>query len=50
MKRPKTNLQLLKTIRNQWVINPKTRIQEDERLNNKKIREESKKIIKEDEC
>jgi len=49
MRQPKTNIKLLKTIRNQWVINPRTRIQEDERLNVKKIREESKKIIKEGE-
>lgn len=36
----------LKQIRNEWVINPRTRVQENEIKNKKKRRQESKRLIK----
>ena len=42
-KKIKTNYDLLKEIRNQWTMNPVTRVQENEKKNNKKIRQGNKK-------
>jgi len=39
----KTFKETLKTIRRFWGINPQTRVQQNEKKNNKKIREQSKK-------
>ena len=39
----KSNIELLKTIRNTWTINPRTRVAENEKNNIKKIRQENKK-------
>ena len=36
----------IKGIRSGWVINPRTRVQEDESKNKKKRRQKDKKIIK----
>ena len=45
-KRKKTIVDLLKSIRGTWNINPKTRVQDNQKKNKKKIRQESKKQIK----
>jgi hypothetical protein len=46
-KKKKTTLDLIKTIRNEWTINPRTRVQENELKNKKKRRQEEKKMVKE---
>lgn len=46
MKKPKTNLELLKSLRNTWTINPRTRVKENEKKNIKKQRQASKKLQK----
>lgn len=46
MKKTKSNIDLIKEIRNSWVINPRTRVQENELKNGKKRRQEEKKLIK----
>ena len=43
MRKPKTSLELLRTLRNNWAINPITRIAENENKNIKKIRQRAKK-------
>ena len=43
MRKPKTSLELLKTLRNNWAINPVTRIAENKQKNIKKIRQKAKK-------
>lgn len=47
MKKKKTNLDLIKTIRNEWSINPRTRVQENELKDKKKRRQDEQKIVKE---
>lgn len=46
MAKKKNMLDLMKEIRRSWVINPKTRVQENELRNKKKRRQEDNKIIK----
>lgn len=43
MRKSKTSLELLKTLRNKWTISPITRIAENEHKNIKKIRQKAKK-------
>jgi hypothetical protein len=43
MRKVKTSLELLKTLRNKWTLNPITRIAENEQKNIKKIRQKAKK-------
>lgn len=47
MKTKKTSFDYMKKIRNEWTINPRTRIKENELKNKKKRRQEEKKMIKE---
>jgi hypothetical protein len=47
MKKKKSTFDYIKGIRNSWVINPRTRVQENEIKNKKKRRQEEKKLIKE---
>ncbi len=47
MKKKKTALDLMKTIRNEWNINPRTRVQENELKNKKKRRQDEQKMVKE---
>ena len=49
MKKKKSTIDLLKEIRNSWVINPRTRVQENDLKNKKKRRQEEKKLAKGDE-
>jgi hypothetical protein len=42
----KSTVDFIKAIRGSWVINPKTRVQENEMRNKKKRRQEEKKILK----
>jgi len=49
MTKKKNMLDLMKEIRRSWVINPKTRVQENELKNKKKRRQEDKKVVKEKE-
>jgi hypothetical protein len=43
-KKKKTTLDLMKTIRNEWNINPRTRVQENELKNKKKRRQDEKRM------
>jgi hypothetical protein len=43
MRKIKTSLELSKTLRNKWAINPITRIAKDESKDIKKIRQKAKK-------
>lgn len=47
MKKTKTTLDLIKTIRNEWGFNPRTRVQENELKNKKKRRQYERKLVKE---
>jgi len=47
MKTKKTTYDYMKKIRNEWSINPRTRIQENELKNKKKRRQAEKKMIRE---
>ena len=47
MKKKKTALDLMKTILNEWNINPRTRVQENELKNKKKRRQDEQKMVKE---
>ncbi|NLK68963.1 MAG: hypothetical protein GX283_07355 [Clostridiaceae bacterium] len=47
MKTKKTTFDYMKRIRNEWIINPRTRIQENELNNKKKRRQAERKMIKE---
>lgn len=44
----KNTADYLKEIRNSWVINPRTRIKENELKNKKRRRQEEKNILKDD--
>lgn len=46
MAKKKSAFDYIKEIRNSWVINPRTRVQENEMKNKKKRRQEEKKILK----
>ena len=46
MDKKKSAYDFIKESRNSWVINPRTRVQEDESKNKKKRRQEEKKIEK----
>jgi len=47
MQKEKTTFDYMKKIRNEWSINPRTRVQENELKNKKKRRQNEKKMIKE---
>ncbi len=47
MSKNRSTYDYLKQIRSEWVINPRTRVQENEIKSKKKRRQESKKLIKE---
>lgn len=49
MAKKKNMIDLMKEIRRSWVINPRTRVQENEMKNKKKRRQEDKKTISERE-
>lgn len=49
MAKKKNMLDLMKEIRRSWIINPRTRIKENELKNKKKRRQEDKKIIRKSE-
>lgn len=42
-------LDIMKQVRNSWNINPRTRVQENELKNKKKLRQEAKRIIRDEE-
>ena len=46
MKKMKSTYDYMKKIRSSWVINPRTRVQENKLKNKKKRRQEEKKLIK----
>ena len=46
MTKMKDTFDYIKGIRGGWVINPRTRVQENEMKNKKKRRQEEKKLIK----
>jgi hypothetical protein len=46
MKKKKSTYDYMKQIRNIWVINPRTRVQENKKKNIKKLRQEEKKLAK----
>lgn len=46
MTNKKTNVDYIKEIRREWVINPRTRIQENSLKDKKKRRQDEKKIVK----
>jgi len=46
MAKKKSTYDYMKGIRGSWVINPRTRVQENEMKNKKKRRQEEKKLIK----
>ena len=46
MIKKKSTFDYIKEIRGRWVINPQTRIQENEMKDKKKRRQEEKKLIK----
>lgn len=48
MAKKKTTFDYMKEIRGSWVINPRTRIQENSLKNKKKRRQEEKKLIRDD--
>lgn len=47
MRKQKTPLELIKSIRNEWRINPRTRVQENELKNKKKRRQNERKLVHE---
>jgi len=47
MKEKKSTFDYIKSIRNTWVINPRTRVQENTLKNKKKRRQSEKKLIEE---
>ncbi len=46
MRKIKSTFDYIKTIRGSWVINPRTRVQENEMKNKKKRRQEEKRLVK----
>lgn len=48
-KNRKSMLDIMKQVRNSWNINPRTRVQENELKNKKKLRQEAKRIIRDEE-
>ncbi|HEY8500705.1 MAG TPA: hypothetical protein VIL89_08810 [Clostridia bacterium] len=46
MKKMKSTYDYFKKIRSSWVINPRTRVQENKMKNKKKRRQEEKRLIK----
>lgn len=46
MKKAKSTFEYIKEIRSNWVINPRTRVQENEIKNKKKRRQDEKKLTK----
>jgi len=49
MAKNKNMFDLMKEIRRNWVINPRTRVKENELKNNKKRRQKDKKVVNERE-
>lgn len=49
MKKKKTTFDFIKEIRRNWMINPRTRVKENELKNKKKRRQEEKKITEDKE-
>ena len=47
MTKKKTKIDYIKEIRREWIINPRTRIQENSLKDKKKRRQEDKRIVKE---
>lgn len=47
MTKKKTEIDYIKEIRREWVINPRTRVQENSLKNKKKRRQEENRIVKE---
>lgn len=47
MKNINNTYDYMKKIRNEWTINPRTRVQENELKNKKKRRQNEKKLVKE---
>lgn len=47
MGKGKSTFEYMKRIRNEWIINPRTRVKENELRNKKKRRQTEKKMIKE---
>lgn len=47
MKKPKSNIQIMSSIRREWTINPRTRIQDNEKRDKKKNRQENKRLCRE---
>jgi hypothetical protein len=48
VKKKKSTYDYIKEIRKSWLINPKTRVQENELKNKKKRRQKDKKVIKDE--
>lgn len=42
----KNTIQIMKEIRNKWYMNPVTRVKQNDKLNKKKIRQQSEKIVR----
>lgn len=47
-RKKKTILDIMKEVRNSWRINPRTRVQENEKLDKKKRRQKEKRDIRRD--
>ncbi len=47
MRKKKTTLDLIKSIRNEWSFNPRTRVQENELKSKKKRRQNERKLVQE---
>jgi hypothetical protein len=48
MTKKKSCYEYIREIRGSWVINPRTRVQENELKNKKKRRQDQKKMVKDD--
>lgn len=46
MVKKKSAFDYIREIRNNWIINPRTRVQENDTKNKKKRRQEEKKLVK----
>lgn len=47
-KSKKSMVELMREVRNSWSINPRTRVQDNERKNKKKRRQQEKKMVREE--
>jgi hypothetical protein len=48
MTKKKSTFDYMKEVRGSWVINPRTRVQENNQKNKKKRRQDEKKFVKDD--